>query len=226
MPGWLVLNLYSLTIAFLMLIYSKKDGIKTLNGSDAFVKMNALLCFLLVIDTISHYESSTFFGILIQRIGGFSVYAFDPLLGCFILLYINSWVTELNKAQKFLTILLNVTFIVNFAICTVSEVFNLGLFYYISEEGKYCRGPLYIPRAAVIFSVLLLTQIIVLISYRKVLNVKYRRLLMLIPILPILFGILQTLVKGYTFTYAGITLVYAIILVNKSPALPIKGLPS
>lgn len=207
--AWAVLNLYNFLIAFVLYLFTKRDSVSVARQTKAYGRMLVIIMVLIVGDSLSRgfYNNMPF--LFLSKLGTYTVFAFDPLIGFFILEYIDTWIVEQKKGCR--PVLFFVIFFsaVNILFVTISTLFDLKLFYYY-VGGGYNRGSYFTIRALLMAFMFVFVEAYILHRTRKHKNEESAVIrFFLIP--TICLGLLQILTHNIALEYTGIV-IYALIL--------------
>ncbi len=144
--------------------------------------------------------------LFLAKIGYYIIYALDPADYLFAILYINCFLEETTKTRgrKIITGAYQTFVAVNFALVTISNMFNLKWFYYF-EGNEYLRGPLFLIRAVLLLVFCLMLSVYTLM-YRKNFFTGYRNAIFALPTLSMAGALLQIVYPGMNMTYASISI--------------------
>lgn len=207
--AWEILNFYNFFIGFVLFMFVKRDNVSNVSQTKTYGRMLLTILLLIVGDSLSRMFEQEGPLLIIPTIGNYIVYAFDPLMGFFILEYIDTWVQE--KTNKFHPVRLTVIgfTILNFILVTISTVFDLELFFYY-VNGEYRRGVLFIFRALLMAFIFVLVEGYILVKTRN--NRTQEAKMIRFFLLPaICLGLLQILTYNIALEYTGV-IIYALIL--------------
>ncbi len=206
----LVLNLYSLFIALLLLLFQESD--RKSKSNVAFLKLIGILSLLVGMSAIGDIGAIIENGLVLRKISSFFVFAFDPLGFLFSLAYIDCYTIGIEKKKRdsFL-IPLYVYSAGNLVAVMLSEILKLNLFYYYIGS-EYYRGPLYMLRG--LFHVILCILVMVYVFvFRKHISKHYRLPITLFPIIVAFGGFLQVAVIPISMEYAATVAACLILLI-------------
>jgi diguanylate cyclase (GGDEF)-like protein len=204
-PGWIILNFYTALLLVLLLIFQRKTIHTT--AADRFVNLDLMTLLLLASETVGHIgEIHPEKYLLFAKIGYYVIYALDPADYLFAILYIDCWMsdTDRKKGNHYFTMAYKVFVVINFALVTVSALFNLKWFYYF-DGIQYCRGPLFMVRAVFLLFFCLLLSVYALI-YRGNILPDYRRAIFSLPTLAALGALFQIVFTNLNMTYGSIAI--------------------
>lgn len=207
--AWEILNFYNFFIGFVLFMFAKRDNVSNVSQTKTYGRMLLTILLLIVGDSLSRMFEQEGPLLIIPTIGNYIVYAFDPLMGFFILEYIDTWIQE--KTNKFHPARLTVIgfTILNFILVTISTVFDLELFFYY-VNGEYRRGVLFIFRALLMAFIFVLVEGYILVKTRN--NRTQEAKMIRFFLLPaICLGLLQILTYNIALEYTGV-IIYALIL--------------
>lgn len=207
--AWVVLNSYNFFIGLVLFLFTQKDSVSVAKQTKAYGRMLFLIMLLILGDSLSRgfYENMPF--LFLSKIGTYIVFSLDPLIGFFILEYIDTWIVEQRRKIHPVRYIVILYSLLNFVMVTVSLFLDLNLFYYY-VGGGYNRGSLFVLRAFSLASLFVLIEAYILLRTRKhktqeALVIRY----FLFP--TIILGLLQILTHNIALEYTGIVL-YALIL--------------
>lgn len=207
--AWVVLNSYNFFIGLVLFLFTQKDSVSVAKQTKAYGRMLFLIMLLILGDSLSRgfYENMPF--LFLSKIGTYIVFSLDPLIGFFILEYIDTWIVEQRRKIHPIRYIVILYSLLNFVMVTVSLLLDLNLFYYY-VGGGYNRGSLFVLRAFSLAFLFVLIEAYILLRTRKhktqeALVIRY----FLFP--TIILGLLQILTHNIALEYTGIVL-YALIL--------------
>jgi len=204
--AWLVVNVYcALLMCILIPIVVKKRVGDTIQGK-RYLYLLVVLMITFLVDGLGRINPHDYATYILCRIGKYSTYIIDPILYYCAMRYLAGWVDIDPKRKKPWFYYIKIYMLVNIAMLTASELFDLRIFYYFDENYVYHRaGWPYTLRAAGLFLACIIVEIFV-IKYIKNIYEGYRVQLIIFPLLPLLGGLLQTFVYGFAFEYVGMSL--------------------
>ncbi len=209
LTGGIVLNVYTLFLAFMLLLFQEND--RKSRSNLAFLKLLGLLALLVGVSAIGDagkIEGGN--GIYLQMFSSFFVFAFDPFGFLFSLSYIDGYTTNVDeKLKKMFMVPMRIYAYINFICVSVSTIFDLKWFYYYAD-GEYYRGSLYIYRA-MLHVLLCLMVLLYVIICRENITRTYRLPIMLFPMIVAFGGYLQIMVVSLNLEYAA-TVIACLIL--------------
>lgn len=212
-PGWLMMNMYSLIMGIYLLFYTRKHtSKKVMQADNIFTSLTVLLMALLVADAMGRVPGNTETELFILRVGNFLIYLLDPFIGYLIIRYVDSWSMHVKKGQKIIVNFVGVIIILNIILVTISNVFDLRWFYYVTDKGEYFRGPFYLIRASIILGIVFVVEFYIFL-YKEYIDMRYKKTMMYFPIMPLVFGILQIFIDGYALEYTGMMLTCALLFI-------------
>lgn len=207
--AWVILNSYNFLIALVLFLFTRRDNVSVARQAKAYGRMLLIIMVLIVGDSLSRgfYENMNF--LFLSKLGTFTVFAFDPLIGFFILEYIDTWIVEQRKGFQPVRFLLILFAGINIVLVTASSLFDLKLFYFY-VGGGYNRGDYFTIRAILLASIFVFLEAYILHRTRKHKTeesavIRY----FLIPL--ICLGLLQIVTKNIALEYSGVV-IYALIL--------------
>jgi diguanylate cyclase (GGDEF)-like protein len=198
--GGLVLDLYTLFLAVMLLIFQKND--KKSYSNKAFIRLVGILILLVgfsIMGEVGTYLGGDWF--VLAEIGTFFAFAFDPLGFLFSLAYIISYTEGIDqKRLNFFIFPVNLYATINILLVTYSELFNKHWFYgFMGEE--YYRGQFYMVRGLFHVVLCLITMLFVFI-YRKRIIDNFRLPIMAFPFIVAIGGFLQVTLININLEYA------------------------
>ncbi len=198
--GGLVLDLYTLFLAVMLLIFQKND--KKSYSNKAFIRLVGILILLVgfsIMGEVGTYLGGKWF--VLSKISTFFVYALDPLGFLFSLAYIISYTVGIEQKKLNLFIYpVNIYATINILLVTYSEIFNKHWFYgFVGEE--YFRGQFYMVRGLFHVVLCLITMLYVFVFRNNIVD-KYRLPIMAFPFIVAIGGFLQVTVININLEYA------------------------
>ncbi|MCR5717138.1 MAG: GGDEF domain-containing protein [Lachnospiraceae bacterium] len=203
MYGWLVMNLYTIAIATVLLTYNAgKWNNRDYGQKCAYTRLLSIVLVLMVSNCVSMAGSYGLVGYVPSRTANFVTYFMDPFIYFFAVSYIHIWQSEDDRLPKARGGLLMIA-IANALLVMMNEVMNTGWLYYYDNAGLYHRGSFFMLRSAIKFLCLLFIEVYVLIN-KESFELKYRKAILIFPILPIIGGTLQSFILPWAFEYTGL----------------------
>jgi diguanylate cyclase (GGDEF)-like protein len=200
LTGGLVLNVYTLFLTFLLLLFQEND--RKSRSNLEFLKLIGLLALLVgvsAIGDVGKLEGGD--GIYLQMFSSYFVFAFDPFGFLFSLSYIDCYTAAVDKRkrQAFL-VPMRVYAYLNLVLVTVSTLLNLKWFYYY-EGQEYFRGSFYMLRGFIHVALCLMVLLYV-ITFRENIARNCRLPIMMFPLIVAFGGYLQLMVINMNIEYA------------------------
>ncbi len=211
-PGWLMMNIYSFVIGFFIFSYTRKNASKKMLQTNIYTNLTALLMILIIADTMGRIPATNDLQLFILRAGNFLIYLLDPFIGYLIIKYVDSWSIQVKKGQKILVHIVGAITIINILLVTISNIFDLKWFYYVTDNDEYFRGPLYLVRACIVLGIAIFVEFYVYI-YKKYIDMRYKKTMIYFPIMPLVFGLMQVIIEGYGLEYTGMMLTCALLFI-------------
>lgn len=207
-PGWVVLDVYSLVLLFMLFLFSHKNNN---NGQHEkwYTRMIFLLFILIITDFMSRIRGTDILSRTLAMTGNLVIFAMDPFIGYLIVRYVDSWIDSASKKLNFITKIYLVVSVLNFVLVMFSHMFSLGMFYTF-ETGQYARGSLYAVRAAIVAFGYIFMEFYIIYRNRKYKN-EYSMILWIFPILTVCLGFAQLAIKDLALEYTGMIL-YVLVL--------------
>ncbi len=204
LDSWVVINFF--TGLLLVLLIQFQSGTSRVQSGRKYSSLLVMTLFLLCAETIGKVgEVHAGNYIILAKIGYFLIYLLDPVDILFALQYIDCWMDDKNmKARRIFGIAFQV-----FAICNILGVFSsqitgTGLFYYF-EDGAYYRGPLFMFRAVLLLTFIILLVVYTIVFKQNIMN-EYRNFIILLPAVSLFGSLFQIFFAAVDTTYAGITI--------------------
>ena len=198
--GGFVLNIYTLFLAVMLLLFQEND--RKSRSNKAFIKLVSLVAVLVGISAIG--DAGKILGgdfIWLSRIASYGVFALDPFGFLFALKYIDCYTIYADKKKRKLFIIpLKSYAYINLALVTVSSLFGLKWYFYY-ENGVYYRGPLFMARG-IIHVLLCLTVMIYVFVFKKKIIKSYRVPITTFPLIIAIGGFLQVALFNINLEYA------------------------
>ncbi len=212
LTGGLVLNLYTLFLAFMLLLFQEND--RKSSSNIAFLKRIGILALLVGISAIG--DIGKMIGgnwLYLQKVSTFFVFAFDPFGFLFSLSYIDSYTINADdrKRQAFLYPLKIYAYF-NLILTIISVVFNTKWLYYF-EGFEYHRGSLYLVRG-LLHVMLCIVVFAYVIVFRENIVKNYRKPIMMFPIIVAMGGFLQVVVININMEYAATVFACLILFIH------------
>lgn len=211
LPGWLILNVYVFLLAVVLLCFSAVQHQRRAQNR-AFNLLVLIVMLLLIADSFSRIDtdgrSDAMFALM--KFGNYFIFAFDPLGYLFSLTYITAWTGNKKKlGQKMFFYIADGYVLLNIILVTISEIGGYRWYYFYTGR-VYSRGDFFVVRAVINMCFCFLVELYA-VKYRKSMPIYYRKYMMAFPMIVLLSGILQTVVSGAAFAYAG-TILACVIL--------------
>ena len=167
---------------------------------------------LLIFDTFSRFDGKpdTIFSLLNQG-GNFIVFALSPVLPCLWMLYSHYEIFRDETRTKRLMTPLALLGAINIVGTILSLFFNW--FYFIDEENIYHRGPYFWASAALTFSLIFATFLMI-VFHRNKIEKKHYFSLVFFAVPPFLCINLQLIVYGLSLILNGLTLSLLIVFIT------------
>ncbi len=209
LTGGIVLNIYTLFLAFMLLLFQEND--RKSRSNLAFLKLIGILALLVAVSAIGDVgklEGGD--GIHLQKFASYFVFAFDPFGFLFSLGYIDCYTINADdRKRKVFLIPMRIYAYLNLVLVTISTVLDLKWFYYYVGD-QYYRGSLYMIRGLI--HVLLCFMVLAyVITFRENITRNYRVPIIMFPIIVAFGGYLQVMVINMNLEYAA-TVVACLIL--------------
>ena len=211
-PGWLMMNLYSILIALFLFVYSNKYGVKFIKQLRIFNGLIGLLIVLLIADTLSRIDGGTPAHLFGLRVGNLFIFVLDPYIGYLIIKYIDAWTEQRVKLQRTFVKIVGGIIYTNAGLVFLMNLVDAKWFYYF-ENGQYMRGPLFVPRAVIILGLCLIVETYVIL-FKDYINKQYYKTIRMFPLIPLFFGVMQVVIPGYGFEYTGMVMTCAILFIH------------
>ncbi len=200
LTGGLVLNLYTLFLVLMLLLFQEND--RKSNSNILFIKLLSILTFLVgvsVVGDICEIVGGDF--LVINKICTYITFAFDPFGFLFSLSYIDNFTINADRKKRNL-FLLPARFLAyfNFMMVTLSVLFDMKLFYYY-EGDVYHRGNFFIFSGMLLVFLCFLVLAYAAVFRDNILN-GYRKPILLFPVIVAVGGLLQVFVININIEYA------------------------
>lgn len=209
--GGFVLNIYTLFLAVMLLLFQEND--KKSRSNKAFIRLVGLVALLVGISAIG--DIGTELGgkyIILSKISSWGIFALDPFGFWFALKYIDCYTIYADKKKRKMFIVpLKIYSFINLVLVTVSELFNRGWFFYY-ENGVYRRGPLYMPRGFIHVALCLAVMAYVFV-FREGIIRSYRLPIITFPLIIAVGGFLQVAMFSINLEYAATIFACMILLI-------------
>ncbi|MDC7295339.1 diguanylate cyclase [Butyrivibrio sp. DSM 10294] len=209
--GGFVLNIYTLFLAVMLLLFQEND--KKSRSNKAFIRLVGLVAVLVGISAVG--DIGIALGghfIILQMIASYGVFALDPFGFLFALKYIDCYTIYADKKKRKMFIIpLEAYAFINLVLVTFSAVFSKGWFYYYTD-GIYNRGPLFIPRG-ITHVVLCLAVMAYVLVFRRGIIRSYRLPIITFPLIIAVGGFLQVMLYNINLEYAATIFACMILLI-------------
>ncbi len=210
-PGWLVMNVYTIILLILLLFFNEINYQKT-KQVRAFRNLLVFVLILLIADTLAYCGGESAGSYVLERLGNYVIFAFDPLGSFFTCLYIESWMEDSKNHRNLSHGLLLIYVAVNFVLVTIGELCSLPWFYYYVDN-IYHRGEFFLVRGICQMAVCVVIEIYVLMNRDRFYRA-YFRFIALLPVIVFFAGVLQIVLVGLQTAYAGTTLACLLLFVS------------
>ncbi len=209
--GGIVLNIYTLFLALLLLVFQEND--RKSKSNKAFIKLVLALISLVLVSVIGDFANEA--GgkwIALAEASTFFVFAFDPFGFLFSLSYIDSYTVYGDKKKReFFVWLFRGYAVLNLVLVTVSQIFGLNWYYYY-VDGMYHRGAFYIVRG--LFHVVLCVSVLLFVfMFKECIIDTYKVPIMAFPLIVGIGGLLQVTLFNINIEYAATVFACLILLI-------------
>ncbi|RKM57260.1 GGDEF domain-containing protein [Butyrivibrio sp. X503] len=211
--GDLVINIYTFSLAMMLLIFQENDRKSKSNLS--FTKLIGILAILVIASAlidIGVLVGGTFTGF--SKFATYVIFALDPFGFLFAINYIDCFVKKdelVDDLSGFFIMPVKVYAISNFVLVTFSTLFKFNWFYLYDIAG-YHRGQLFYVRlffhAMACFCILAY-----IIYYRNAIISVYRTPLLALPIIVGVGIVSQFVISGINFAYAATVFAFLILFI-------------
>ncbi|WP_026515775.1 GGDEF domain-containing protein [Butyrivibrio sp. MC2021] len=209
--GGFVLNVYTLFLAVMLLLFQEND--KKSRSNKAFIKLVGIVAVLVGISAVG--DAGRLLGgpfIWLSMIASFGVFALDPFGFLFALKYIDCYTIYADKKKRNMFIVPIRTYsYINLMLVTVSTLFGKGWFFYY-ENGVYHRGPLFMARGLVHVLLCLAVMSYVLVFRNGIIR-SYRLPIITFPLIIAVGGFLQVALFNINLEYAATIFACMILLI-------------
>jgi diguanylate cyclase (GGDEF)-like protein len=197
-----VLNGFSVSILFLIIIYYERNGDKASRHTRLFLGMLKLAVLMMVVDSMGRFDGNpdTIYPV-INWIGNFLIFMLAPALPSLWLLYVNYYISPDGKVSNVIKALI-ITVNVVVWVLVISSQFT-GWLYSIDDMNIYQRGPLYIISPILTF-ILLLTSMAYVVLYKHKIQHTHFIPFMAFPAMPFIGTLMQAFIYGYPFALMGL----------------------
>ncbi|MCR5416909.1 MAG: GGDEF domain-containing protein [Pseudobutyrivibrio sp.] len=203
LPAWVVLNLFTIFLLVLLLVFQKNTS--RLQRGKRYSAILVCTLVLIIAESIGRIgETYPDKYIVLAHIGYYLIFLLDPLDVLYALNYIDCWMDNENQKRRNIFRAAFLIFAVfNIATVTLSELLGLKWFFYFSD-GVYYRGEYFVYRA--IFVLIFISLLFVYaFMFKKDIMSEYKNAILFLPLLSLLGAILQIFVANLNTTYAGIS---------------------
>ena len=209
LTGGLVLNVYTLFLAFMLLLFQEND--RKSRSNVEFLKLIGILSLLVGVSAIGDIgKLQGMRGIYLQKFSSYFVFAFDPFGFLFSISYIDCFINKVDKkVRRAFMIPMRAYAYFNLIVVTVAAVFGLDWFYYYVGT-EYYRGEYYMFRALIHVLLCVMVLLYVVICRDRITRA-YRLPIMMFPLIVAFGGYLQIMVINMNMEYAA-TVIACLIL--------------
>ena len=209
--GGFVLNIYTLFLAVMLLLFQEND--KKSRSNQAFIRLVGLVALLVGVSAIGDVGRALGGNyILLSMIASYGVFALDPFGFWFALKYIDCYTIYADKKKRKLFLIpLKLYSFVNLVLVTASALLGKGWFYYYAD-GVYHRGPLFIARGIVHVALCLAVMAYVFV-FREGIIRSYRLPIITFPLIIAVGGFLQVAMYNINLEYAATIFACMILLI-------------
>jgi diguanylate cyclase (GGDEF)-like protein len=209
--GGFVLNIYTLFLSVMLLLFQEND--RKSRSNKAFIKLVGLVAVLVGISALGDIGSilgGSF--IWLTMLSSFGVFALDPFGFLFALKYIDCYTIYADKQKRNMFIVpIRAYAFINLALVSISTVFNLGWFFYY-ENGIYHRGPFFMARG-LIHVLLCLAVMVYVLVFREGIIKSYRLPIITFPLIIAVGGFLQVAMFNINLEYAATIFACMILMI-------------
>ncbi len=209
--GGFVLNIYTLFLAVMLLLFQEND--KKSRSNQAFIRLVGLVAVLVGISAIG--DVGRVLGgkfIILSMIASYGVFALDPFGFWFALKYIDCYTIYADKKKRRMFIIpMKAYAFINLVLVTVSALWGRGWFYYY-ENGVYQRGPLFMARG-IVHVLLCLAVMAYVFVFREGIIRSYRLPIITFPLIIAVGGFLQVAMYNINLEYAATIFACMILLI-------------
>jgi diguanylate cyclase (GGDEF)-like protein len=212
LPGYFIINAYSIAILAVIFIQSRNSTEKNLLPQRLFIWILLVTAVMLVMDTLSRLDGhpGTLYAVANQT-GNFLIFLLSPALPSLWLLYVYNQVDDTSGNIRLWLSVTSTLTALN-AVMLILSQFS-GWYYIIGADNIYHRGPLYwFP--VTITAVLTAAAFILVLSNRKKIMRKHFISLLLFPVPPIVCIVLQVTYYGTSLILNGAVLSILIAFVT------------
>ncbi len=208
----LFMDLYSILLLIIIFVYAAKYDEKDSLQHKLYEMVVLITALMLVIDILSRFDGNpgTIYSI-INLLGNFLIYLFNPILPSIWLLYVNYHVFhDEKKIKQWLYPLIAIN-TVNAIMVVLSQFF--GWFYYIDSNNIYHRGPLFLLPASITTALLLASFVFIVVNRKKIEHKNYFALVFF-AVPPFACVILSIFFYGISLMLNSVVLSLFIVLLN------------
>jgi diguanylate cyclase (GGDEF)-like protein len=209
--GGFVLNVYTLILAVMLLLFQEND--RKSRSNRAFIQLVGLVAIMVGVSAIGDIGK-----ILAGRytilaiISSYIVFAIDPIGFFYAIRYIDCYTIYADKKKRSMFILpIRVYACINFLVVTVSAIFQKNWFFYF-ENGVYHRGEYFLVRG--LFHVLMCGMVMTyVLVFRKGIIRSYRLPILAFPFIIAVGGLMQLFLLELNLEYASMVFSCMILLI-------------
>ncbi len=206
------IDIYSFILLIIIYIHAIKNAEKDSLSHRLYMMVVRVTALMLVMDVLCRFDGNpgTIYPV-INQLGNFLIYLFNPVIPSLWLLYVNYQVFhDEKKARRWLYPLLAVT-AANAVLLVLSQFF--GWYYYIDSGNIYHRGPLFWIPVSLAITLLLAAFVFIVINRRKIEH-KHYIALVLFAVPPFICAVLSVIFYGVSVIMNGVVLSLLIVLLN------------
>lgn len=131
LSAWAAVNGYTYAVLIILLVVSEMNNVVS-SRSRKYKRVLILCVILLTGDSLGRMEFLMDTAPILVKAGTFITFAFDPLGFFFVDDYLHSWMTDVKKPvfHNILKYALLGFSILDFAVCVISRIFEINIFYF------------------------------------------------------------------------------------------------
>ncbi|MCR5518318.1 MAG: GGDEF domain-containing protein [Lachnospiraceae bacterium] len=208
-PAWISIDIYSLAILLIICVMGNDYKFRNRKDNLIFYGMGVHVLLLLILDIASNVipiADNT------ENVVAFvyaMIFILDPMFHFYAIMYMRHRINAIENKSRWYFRILSYLCIIHTLIIISMGVLKKHWFFYIStEDNLYHRGPYHNHRAIFLLLIFLSFQIY-LIAKKKLIPVKYRFQILIIPVIGMICGLIQSITVLPT-EYAGMILIMMI----------------
>ena len=210
--GNTIINVYSVLILVIIYIHALRHTEMVFLQHKLYMMILQVTIFMLVVDIFSRFDGNpgTIYSV-INHIGNFLIYMFNPIIPSLWFLYAYNQVFQEERKMMQRLYPLIIINVINIVVLALSQFY--GWFYFIDADNIYHRGPLFWFPVSITVA-LMLAAFVLIVANRKKIEDKYYFSLVFFAIPPFICVILQIIFYGLSLMLNSVVLSLLIVYFN------------